>query len=212
VVEDVTVLRLGEQRVPYVFYPFDQAVGGLRGVGDPAHLLVRTSGDPRDLLGALAAQLRSIDPHMPLYDVMPFTEHVRELVMPQRMGATLLALFSVLALSLSSVGIYGVASYVAQMRTRELGIRMVLGAGRADVRRLVLTHGIAPALCGVVVGMALALWAARFARAFLHDVSAADPVTFSAVPVLLMLVAIAATWLPARRAARLDPVAALREQ
>lgn len=211
VVEDVTVERLGEERVPYVFFPFEQPAGGLSGPGQPAHLLVRTDRDPRNLLGELTAQLRALDPQMPLYDVMPFVEHVRELVMPQRMGATLLAFFSLLAVSLASVGIYGVASYVAQLRMRELGIRMALGADAADVRRLVLKHGIVPAACGVGVGIALALWTARFARVFLYDVSTTDPVIFTAVPALLLLIALAATWLPARRAARLDPVTALRE-
>jgi predicted permease len=212
VVEDVTVERLGENRVPYVFFPFDQAAGSLRFATDPAHLLVRTSGDPRDLLGMLTSQLRAIDPRMPLYDIVPFTEHVRELVMPQQMGATLLGFFSVLALSLASVGIYGVAAYVAQLRTRELGIRIALGADAAHVQRLVLRHGIVPAACGVLIGIALAAWAAPLVRAFLYDVSTTDPLTFTVVPLLLLLLAFAATWLPARRAARLDPVAALRDQ
>ena len=211
IVEDITVERLGEERVPYVFYASAQSRGGVRGLSEPAHLFVRTTEDPRNLLGVMTAQLRSIDPQMPLYDVMPFAEHVRDLVMPQQMGATLLTLFSILALSLATVGIYGVASYVAQLRTRELGIRMALGAEAADIRRVVLTHGIVPAACGVVIGVGLALWAARFVRVFLHDVSVADPLTFTVVPMLLLAVALAATWLPARRAARLNPVTALRE-
>jgi predicted permease len=212
VVEDITVQRLDEKRVPFVFYPFEESTDGLRRLSDPAHLLVRTSGDPRDILGSVAAQLRSIDPQMPVYDVMPFAEHVRELVMPQQMGATLMALFSVLGLSLASVGVYGVASYVAHLRMRELGIRMALGATAGDVRRIVLTHGIVPAACGVVIGTGLAMWVARFAQAFLYDVSTTDPLTFSVVSTTMLLVALAATWLPARRAARLDPVAALRDQ
>jgi putative ABC transport system permease protein len=213
VVEDVTVERLDERRVPYVFYPFEQASGGsLRGPGEPAHLFVRTSGDTRDLLSRVAVELRSIDPQMPLYDVMPFTEHVRELVMPQQMGTVLLVMFSALAVSLAAIGIYGVASYVAQLRARELGIRIALGASGGDVRRLVVRQGLVPAALGVATGMAFAMWAARFARAFLYDVSPADPVTFGVVSVLLLLMALTATWLPARRAARLDPVAALRDQ
>jgi macrolide transport system ATP-binding/permease protein len=212
IAEDVVVQRLDEVRVPYVFYPFDQASGGLRSPGEPAHLLVRTTGNPDDLLATLSALLRSIDSQMPVYDVMPFTEHVRELVMPQRMGVTLMALFSVLAVSLAALGIYGVASYVALVRTRELGIRIALGADAHAVRRLVLQQGVAPAACGVIAGVALALWAARFARAFLYDVSTTDPLTFTLVPSILLLISVAATWLPARRAVRIDPVTALRDQ
>jgi putative ABC transport system permease protein len=211
VVEDVTVERLGEDRASYVFYPFDQSSGGLRGSSDPAHLLVRTSRDPREMLSTVSTHLRSIDPQMPVYDVMPFSEHVRELVMPQQMGATLLAGFSLLALSLAAVGIYGVASYVAQLRTRELGIRVALGANAAAVRRTILRHGVTPALAGILLGLALAAWVSQFARAFLYDVSAADPLTFAAVGALLLAVAVAATWFPARRAAQLDPMSALRD-
>jgi ABC-type antimicrobial peptide transport system permease subunit len=202
--------RLAEERAAFVFFPFDQSAGELRGQTDPAHLLVRTSGEPRDLLGALAAALRAVDPQIPVYDVVPFAHHVRELVMPQRLGTMLLGFFSVLALSLASIGIYGVASYVAQLRTKELGIRIALGADARQIRGIVLRHGVAPAAIGVTVGLGLAMWAARFARAFLYDVSPADPLTFTIVSVTLLLVALLATWLPARRAARLDPIAALR--
>jgi predicted permease len=210
IAEDVTVRRLGEEAVPYVFYPFDQPSGGMVGPTDPAHLFVRVDGDPRDALGVLSGQLRSVDPQIPVYDVMPFAEHVRDLVMPQQMGATLLGLFSLLASSLASVGLYGVASYVAQSRTRELGIRIALGANARDVRALVLRHGVAPAAAGIAAGVGLALWAAQSVRAFLYDVSPSDPVTFAGVAAGLLLIAWFATWLPARRAARIDPVTALR--
>jgi predicted permease len=212
VVEDVTLQQLGETPVPFVYYPFDQALGGLaRGTG-PAHLVVRIDGDVTTALGSLATQLRSVDPRVPIYDVVPFSEHIRELVMPQRMGAMLLTLFSALALSLAAIGIYGIAAHAAQLRTREIGIRMALGAEGRDIRRMVFTHAFAPALWGIPVGVGLAVWAAQFARAFLHDVSPTEPWTFVAVSALLATLALAATWLPARRAARLDPVTALREQ
>ena len=149
---------------------------------------------------------------MPLYDVVPFSEHVRELVMPQRMGAMLLTLFSVLALSLAAIGIYGIAAHAAELRTREIGIRLALGAERGDIRRMVFSHACVPALWGIPVGIGLAVWAAQFARAFLYNISPRDPWMFVAVSAVLVALALAATWLPARRAARLDPVTALREQ
>ncbi len=212
VVEDVTLRQLGETPVPFVYYSFEQPIGGLaRGTG-PAHLFVRTEGDVTALLGSLAAHLRGIDPRVPLYDVVPFSEHVRDLVMPQRMGAMLLTLFSALALSLAAVGIYGISAHAAQLRTREIGIRLALGAERGDIRRMVFSHALVPALWGIPAGIGLAVWAAQFARMFLYDVSPRDPWTFVAVSALLVTLALAATWLPARRAARLDPVAALRDQ
>jgi ABC-type antimicrobial peptide transport system permease subunit len=127
------------------------------------------------------------------------------------MGAMLLTLFSTLALSLAAIGIYGIASHAAQLRTREIGIRLALGAERGDIRRMVFSHAFVPALWGIPVGMGLALWAAQFARTFLYDVSPHDPWTFGAVSALLAVLALAATWWPARRAARLDPMMALRE-
>ncbi|HUE88046.1 MAG TPA: FtsX-like permease family protein [Vicinamibacterales bacterium] len=212
VVEDVTLRQLGETPVPFVYYSFEQPMGGLaRGTG-PAHLVIRTDGNVRTLLGSLAAHIQSVDPRVPLYDVVPFGEHVRELVMPQRMGAMLLTLFSVLALSLAAVGIYGIAAHATALRTREIGIRMALGADRRDIGRMVFVRAVAPAVWGIPAGLALAVWAAQFARVFLHDVSPRDPWTFVAVSALLTGLALAATWLPARRAAQLDPVTALRDQ
>jgi predicted permease len=212
VVEDVTLRQLGETPVPFVYYPFDQPLGGIARSTGPAHLFIRTAGDPTALLGSLAAHLQAVDARVPLYDVVPFSEHVRELVMPQRMGAMLLTLFSVLALSLAAIGIYGIAAQAATLRTREIGIRLALGAERGDIRRMVLSHAFVPALLGIPVGIGLAAWAAQFARVFLHDVSPRDPWTLAAVSAVLVALALAATWLPARRAARLDPVVALRDQ
>jgi predicted permease len=211
VVEDVTLRELGETPVPFVYYAFDQPLGGLsRGTG-PAHLLIRVDSDEAARAGPMAAHLRSVDPRVPLYDVMPFGEHVRELVMPQRMGAMLLTLFSALALSLAAIGIYGIAAHAAALRTREIGIRLALGAERGDIRRMVLSQALLPVLWGIPAGMGMAAWAAQFAQVFLHDVSPRDPWTFAAVSTALVVLALAATWLPARRAARLDPVVALRD-
>jgi ABC-type antimicrobial peptide transport system permease subunit len=115
-------------------------------------------------------------------------------------------------LLLAAIGIYGVAAYVATQRTREFGIRMALGATRREIGRLMLTHGGRPVAAGLAAGLVLAAWTAGLATAFLHDVSPRDPVTFVAVAAILALVALAAGYLPARRAGRTDPVVALRHE
>ncbi len=157
-------------------------------------------------------QLRTLDPELPLYNVVTFEERVAALTMPQRMGVTLFTFFSALALVLATVGIYGVASYVAALRTREIGVRIALGATRGAVRRLVLLHGMWPIAGGIFVGLGLALYVSRAAEAFLLDISPTDPPTFAVVTALLAVVGLAASYLPARRAASIDPVSALREE
>jgi ABC-type antimicrobial peptide transport system permease subunit len=207
VVEDARVQSLDEKPVAYMYLPFMQDAYGSR---DPAHLFVRTDGDETALLGPIAAQLRGIDPDVPVYDVNTFAWRVRDLVMPQRMGAVLFACFSALALLLATIGIYGVASYVAALRTREIGIRVALGATADQIRRLVVAQGLRPVLVGAVAGLALTLWSAPFAASFLFGLPARDPLTLVAVTLLVAIVALVATWLPAARAARIAPADVLR--
>ena len=126
------------------------------------------------------------------------------------MGSVLLGFFSLLALSLATIGIYGVASYVVCLRMREIGIRIALGADRRMIGRLVLLQGSLPVAPGSVSGIGLALWASRFIADLVYDVSPWDPATFVAVTFVLASLALAATYVPARRAARVDPVTALR--
>lgn len=190
--------------------PFAQESGG--GPTDPTHLLVRTSGDERLLLAPLGEQLRALDPDAPVYAVSTLAWRVRQLVMPQRMGATLFAVFGALALTLAAIGIYGVASYVAALRTRELGIRIALGADRARIRVLVLRQGSIPVAAGLAAGLVIAAIASRAASTFLRGVPPHDPLTYAAVAVLLGTIALIATWIPARRAAALDPIKALRQE
>jgi predicted permease len=212
IAEDITGRSLTDSPTPLVYYPFNPFANRNDIFVGAAHLIVRTTGDERALAGVLPDLLRSVDRDMPVYDVLPFAQHVRELVMPQRMGVTLFGLFSVLALSLATVGIYGVASYVTALRTRELGIRLALGADARHIRRLVIAQGMLPAMAGVLIGTGLALWAGGLARAFLYDVSPSDPATLGVVAATLVAVTALATWIPARRAARLDPVATLRHE
>jgi ABC-type antimicrobial peptide transport system permease subunit len=129
-----------------------------------------------------------------------------------RFTGVLLGVFAALALALSAIGIYGVLSYLVSRRTREIGIRVAIGAGRAEVLRLILTNGLALALTGVVIGMAAAAWASRLMRSLLHDVAPQDPATFVVVGVLLSFVAGIASVVPAWRATRVDPVTALKAE
>jgi ABC-type antimicrobial peptide transport system permease subunit len=126
------------------------------------------------------------------------------------MGASFFGAFALLALTLASIGIYGVASYVAALRTREIGIRIALGADAGQIRRLVVRQGSMPIAAGIASGVVIAALASRSAAAFLRGVTPRDPLTYAAVAALLGSIALAATWIPARRAARLNPVTALR--
>ncbi len=210
VVEDTKIRSLDETPEPFLYMPFAQPSGPF--AMDRGTLIVRGSGDVRALAASLGADLRGIDPGAPLTAVTTFEWQVRRLVMPQRMGAAFFTAFALVALTLASIGIYGVASYVAALRTREIGIRIALGADRERIRALVLRQGAVPIASGIAVGVALALALSRFAATFLRGVTPRDPATYAGVAVTIALVALAATWIPARRAAALDPIRALRHE
>ena len=147
-----------------------------------------------------------------MYGLQPCAEIVQDLVLPQRMGVTLFSLFSLLASSLAAVGSYGVVSYVAALRRREIGVRMALGADRRDIRCLVLAQGAKPVAAGIVAGLVLALWASRLTSSFMYDVEPTDPLTYAAVTGLVGVIALAASYVPARRAARVEPSRALHDE
>jgi predicted permease len=202
---------LREPAAPFAFLAFDQWLAGNGSIAtDPAHLFVRARSDAQAVIPLIREQLRAIDPELPVYDIVPFDERVAALVMPQRMGVTLFGSFSVLALALAAVGIYGVSSYVAALRTREIGIRMALGSDRRAVIALMIRQSVRPIAVGLFAGAALALWAGPVAAAFLYDVGPHDPFTLAAGATLLFVLALLAAYVPARRAARVDPVHALR--
>ena len=211
VAEDAKVSQLSEEPFPFGYFSIDQPFGEmLFDQVSAAHLFVRVTGDPSPAVGMVREQIQSLDRRVPLYDVQPFDDHVRDLVMPQRMGVTLFGFFSVLALTLATVGIYAVASYAAALRTRELGIRIALGADAAAISRLVLLQATGPVGAGIIAGVGLAFWTGRLAAGFLYGVTPWDPLTFAAVTVTIVVVSLAASYLPARRASHLDPVEALR--
>ena len=211
VAENTRVDRLDETTRPFVYLPFNQRIDNVFSI-DSAHLMARTDGDVDALVPLLAGQLRSVDAVPPVYDLQTFDEAVRGLVMPQRMGVALLGFFSTLALALATIGIYGVASYVSALRTREIGIRMALGASAGRVRRMMLTQGALPIGLGIVLGLAAALYASRLVQAFLLNVSPFDPLAFAGATGLLVTVALAASYVPAYRASRIAPVQALRDE
>jgi predicted permease len=213
VVENAVTSELQGEPVPFAYLAFDQSLTGKESVAlDPAHLLVKTRTDATDATALVREQLRAIDGELPLYDVVPFEQHVAPLVMPQRMGVVLFSLFAALATVLAAVGVYGVASYVASMRRRELGVRIALGATRGAVGRLVLAEGAKPVALGMAAGLLMAAYATRLIASFLLGVGPLDPASFAGAVLLLSIVALAASYVPARRAARTDPITALREE
>jgi putative ABC transport system permease protein len=173
-------------------------------------LLVRTTGDPLALAPAIRRDVAQLDAQLPVGAMETMESRMREAVALPQLYATLFAVFAAAALVLAAIGIYGVIAYSVAQRTREIGVRMALGARPADVLRLVVRQGMAPAVAGVAVGLVGALAGARVLRSLLFGVSAADPLTIVVVTLFLAAVALTASYLPARRATRVAPTEALR--
>ncbi|HEX9631901.1 MAG TPA: ABC transporter permease, partial [Gemmatimonadales bacterium] len=182
--------------------------------GPPTYplLAIRTMGDPAALVPVVRERVRAIDPEILMYDVRTMDALVDASVAGRRFNMLLLGLFGGLALTLAAVGIYGVIGYSVRRRTHELGIRMALGAARADVLRLVVGSGMRLAALGLILGLVAAFALTRLMRTLLFEVSPADPVAFGAVALLLGGVALLAAYIPGRRAARITPTTALRQQ
>jgi len=177
-----------------------------------AVLIVKTAGDPGAIVPRLHQVFRSLDANVPLFDVRTLAEHLEIAVFVQRMIASLLTVFGGLALLLATVGLYGVIAALAAQRTPEIGMRMALGATRSDIVTLILKQGLGLTLAGIGIGLAGALAMTRLFQSLLVGVSATDSMSFLGTTALLVLVALAATYLPARRAAGIDPLQALRNE
>src|ERR1700723_1177379 len=175
-------------------------------------IVLRTAGEPQGQAAALRSALGEIDPNQPLVKIRTMDENMAASVTEPRFRTWLIGIFAGLALVLAAVGIYGVMSYSVTQRTNEIGIRVTLGAQANDVFRIVVGEGMRLALLGVAVGVVAALISTRVLRTFLYGISAVDPVTFVATALLLTMVAVAASYFPARRATRVDPMVALRHE
>ena len=175
-------------------------------------LTIRTGLDPANSTAHLRALVKSLDANVPFFNVRTLSQQKAGSLALQRMAATLLSGFGVLALLLAALGIYGVLAYSVSRRTREIGVRMALGAQVTDVLRLVLQQGFGLTGVGLLLGLGGAFAATRLLRGFLYEIQPLDPVTFLVVAALLALVAAGACWLPARRAARVHPMVALRNE
>jgi ABC-type antimicrobial peptide transport system permease subunit len=173
-------------------------------------VVVRTGTDPAGLTAAVKKEIREVDAALPMYSVRTMETYVERSLARHRFSMVLLGVFAAVALALAAVGTYGVMAYVVGQGAREIGIRIALGASRGRIVGLVLRQGLTLAAAGVVVGLAGAFWLARFMAALLYGVSPGDPLTFAAIPAVLFIVALAAGYVPARRAARVDPVVSLR--
>ena len=173
-------------------------------------LLVRTTTDPRNMMGSVQAAVRSVDKEVPVYGVATLEDQLGVLGAQRRFQTTLLLVFAVIALVLASVGIYGLMRYTVATRMREISIRMAVGAQRSDILRMILREGLSLSIAGVLMGLVGAAWLGHFLSGLVFGIAPSDPLTFIAVSMLLTLVAAAACYVPARRAARIDPATALK--
>ena len=176
----------------------------------PRDLVFRTTGDPTSLVTAARHAIREVDPDQPISNIATMDELLTEETGPRRLGMILLSAFAVLALLLASLGIYGVLSYFVTQQTPEIGVRMALGAGQRNIMGLVLRKGMRWTLPGVAIGLLAAFAMARLMKSLLFEVSATDPATFAVVSIVLIGVALAACYIRARPATKVDPLVALR--
>jgi putative ABC transport system permease protein len=197
-----------EMYMPYAQTPFSQMPAGLR--FPPMTLVARGGSDHAGLGAAARAEIRALDKDQLVTNIRPLDQILAGSISQYRFYLMLLAFFASVALALAAVGLYGVVSYTVRQRTHEIGVRMAFGAQAGDVLRLIVKHGMKLASIGALIGLAVALALARLMKGLLFDVSATDPLTFIVVALLLLVVALLACWIPARRATKVDPMVALR--
>jgi putative ABC transport system permease protein len=204
VVKTVKYLSLGEPPQPIVYFPLKQHYSA--GVT----IYVKTKGDPNSAQTSVLSVLQGLDATLPVRNVRTGPGVMTQVLAQAQLGAELLAGFGLLALLLAAIGTYGVMSYSVSQRTQEIGIRMALGAQRGDVLKLILGSGMAMVFGGVIVGLVLSIFLTTEIENLLYGIGAFDVPAFAATSALLVLIALVACWLPARRAMRVDPMIALR--
>jgi putative ABC transport system permease protein len=206
VVRDSKSQSLDELPRPAVYLPV------LQDFVSESNFLVRTTGNPMLMAHAVEDTIHTVDPALPVFAQRSLEQSISVAYFAQRMGGSLLGVFGALALALAAVGLYGVLAYSVTQRSREVGIRMALGAARRDVLRLVLMQGLRLAAIGLAIGLAAAIAVTRLMSAMLFGVSPRDPLTIVSVSLLMIAVALGASLLPAYRATKIDPILAIRHE
>jgi len=204
VVRDIKYHQLAEAPLFFGYRPLSQRYRAV------LTLHVRAAGDPSSVISQVRSEVKALDPDLPLMDVKTMEEHMRLPLAPAKLFASLSSAFAVVTLLLAAIGLYGLMAYVVGSRTREIGIRMALGAQIGGVRKLIIGQGMRLAVTGIALGLIAAFAATRVLTSLLYGVSATDPITFIGVAVLLAGVALFACYIPARRASKVDPLDALR--
>ena len=206
VVKDSKFYALNEKPTPFVYVPVGQRFES------EAHFVVRTLGDPQSYGPEVERAIHGVDPALPIFGVRPLANAISASYFGQRIGGSFLGFFGAVALALAAIGLYGVLAYTVSQRSREVGIRMALGASRGDALSLILKQGARLAMTGLMIGMAIALGVTRLMRSLLLDVSPSDAQTILGVSVLLMIVALLASFVPAHTATRIDPILSIRHE
>jgi putative ABC transport system permease protein len=206
VVGDVKQMSLSEDGSPEMYRPYQQFLFSPFSTS----LVVRTAGDPAAAAASLQRQIRAISPDQPINDVYPMPEVVQRTMVQPKLYTALLSVFAVIAIAIAAAGLYGVLAYAVSQRTREIGIRLALGASRNSIVGLVVGHAMKVAAAGMVVGLAGSYWLSGLLRSQLYRVEPFDGATYVMVAAILMVVAALAAWIPARRATAVDPNVALR--
>ncbi len=200
---------IGEQQRPVLYRSINQNVAS-----DPSQdgytVMARYEGDAATLTKAMENQIHAVDPALAIFNTQTMEEHLHEALFLPRLVGVLFSVFGLGGVTLASVGLYGVMSYSVSQRTKEIGVRMALGARATEVQRMVVRGGMRMALVSVVLGLPMALAAAKLSTSLLYGVRPWDIATFTLVPLLLAVVSLIACWIPSRRASRVDPMVALR--
>ncbi|MGH9939024.1 MAG: FtsX-like permease family protein, partial [Blastocatellia bacterium] len=205
---DAKYTSLRAEIPPTVYAPWLQELSRL----GQMNFEVRSAGDPANFLAAIRQAVREVDNNLPLFDIKTQVEQASQSLAQERLFAALLSFFGALALILAALGLYGVLAHSVAQRTREIGVRMALGAQAGHVLRLVVGQGMLLVCVGIAAGLILAYWLTKWLSRWLYDVGVTDPLTFGAIASLLACVAFLACWIPARRAAKVDPMIALRHE